>query len=56
MRVTAAVLSLILSAGAQADDVQALVGEGLALIPPFQKAAAGDGEGGHAGRRPAQGG
>ena len=39
MRMTAAVLSLLLSvsAGAQAEDVQALTAEGLALIPPFQK-------------------
>src|SRR3989338_8777962 len=37
MRMTAAVLSLFLSAGAQAEDAQALAAEGLALIPPFQK-------------------
>lgn len=37
MRMTAAVLSLLLSAGAQAKDVQALTAEGLALIPPFQQ-------------------
>ncbi|MBT9530528.1 MAG: glutamate synthase, partial [Pseudomonas sp.] len=37
MRMTAAVLSLLLSAGAQAEDVQALTAEGLALIPPFQQ-------------------
>ncbi len=37
MRMTAAVLSLLLSAGAQAEDVQALTAEGLALIPSFQQ-------------------
>ena len=37
MRIAAAMLALTLSLGAQAEDLQALSAEGLALIPPFQK-------------------
>ncbi len=37
MRIAAAMLALTLSLGAQAEDLQALSAEGLALIPAFQK-------------------
>jgi hypothetical protein len=37
MRITAAVLCLLVSAGALAEDLQVISAEGLALIPAFQK-------------------